>query len=157
MEINKLNDKKTTFSITRDELAKMLNEKFLDNDEKFLFKSNLPYNINIDFFFNYITIQTEQEIQDRKQSLERAKNIKMEDILDEFKATATPLNKLAISQFYNALQYPTRNKTLDYILSLEVTELSKFRRVGVKTVELFELFLKEKGFRFAFHDGEKLV
>ncbi len=73
MNIDQLNDKKTTLSITRDELAKLLNEKLLNNNEKFQFKSNLPYNISIDFFFNYITLQSAEEIEARKQSLEKAK------------------------------------------------------------------------------------
>jgi hypothetical protein len=46
---------------------------------------------------------------------------------------------------------------LDYVILMPKEELLKFRRVGANTLDLFEIFLKEKGFRFAFHDGEKLV
>lgn len=159
MNIDQLNDKKTTLSITRDELAKILNEKYLNNDEKFQFRSNLPYNISIDFFFNYITVQTAEEIEARKQSLEKAKKIKLKDFLEEFKATSTQLTKYSISQFYNALKnwYKTETIGLDYIILMPKEEMLKFRRVGANGLDLFELFMKEKGFRFAFHDGEKLV
>ena len=159
MEIVQLNDKKTTLSITRDELAKILKEKFLNNDEKFQFRSYLPYNISIDFFFNYITVQTAEEIESRKQSLEKAKQIKFKDFLDEFKTTSTKLTRHSISQFYNAMMNWHKFEVieLDYVILMPKEELLKFRRVGANALDLFELFLKEKGFRFAFHDGEKLV
>lgn len=133
-------------------------------DEKYALVEKEKNYISIAYFqidsaytsFEIRDLSLDNEKSKREPMLKKAEEIKLFDIIEEFRKTANESNKRLIAQFCNAF-LGRGDCTLKDIISTGKEEQLKFRRVGAKPLDLFESFLNQKGFEFAKWNGVEWV
>lgn len=110
------------------------------------------FKINI----RYIETPSKRTLNKRKAVLEKAKKIKLTEFIEEFRLTSTEDNKRLISQFCNVFKNWGK-ESLEGIISEGKKDALRIRGVGPVALDLFEQFLKKKGFEFASWTGEKWI
>lgn len=103
----------------------------------------------------FIETPSKKDLNRRKVMLERAKKIKLAEFIEEFRLTATKENQRSISQFCNV--FKGTEESLEYLVSINKGSMLSFRRVGPVALDLFEQFLKIKGFTFATWTGKEWI
>lgn len=153
---------RTDIHISKDEIIALVAKNFLKNQKQYVAHiKNLPAKMVFSFIHFKIT---KDEIETRKESLQKAAITDFLDFVKEFKKTTTPQTKKVISQFYNACEsvysfrdLKSKKTTLEYIISGTKEDFSRFRGIGQGGLDLFETFLASKGHRFAQWNGKENV
>lgn len=156
MQINKTKTE-AQIHFDRKELVNFLVKSLIKTKKGFTYEINVPYSINLKI--EYTKSFTKKQLLKRKQMLEKASQIQFLDAVEEFKLTSTKDTKRVISQFYNALGWLKNSHNQDYPLSDIIKnskkDFLKFRGIGKVGIDLFEIWLKTKGFEFATWNGKE--
>lgn len=90
--------------------------------------------------------------------LKKAAAVKLPELMEEFRATGNKENRLSLSQFCNVFSgHDWDDRSLEYLVKMGKEQLLSFGRAGSKPLDLFEQFIKSKGFEFATWTGKEWV
>lgn len=129
--------------------------KEVKNKKPYQYSAAYATNFRIDVRF--IENPPKNYLNKRVSILEKAKQVKITELMEEFRLTGTSTNKRLISQFCNIFKN-WKDGSLECLLLENKEGMLRIRGVGPKVLDLFEQFLKSKGFTFAtFWTGEKWV
>ncbi len=103
----------------------------------------------------FIETLSKKHLNKRKSMLEKARAIKLTEFMEEFRSTSIKENKRIISQFCNSFNY--EEESLEYLVKHGKEEVLRFRKIGPVALDLFECFLKSKGFEFATWIGKEWI
>lgn len=103
----------------------------------------------------FIETPSKKNLNKRKTMLEKAKKIKLTEFIEEFRLTSNKENQRLISIFCNKSW--SKEDSLEFFVSMGKEEMLKFRGIGSKVLNLFEQFLKSKGFEFATWTGKEWI
>lgn len=156
MKVNK-NDISATLEIDREELAQLLAKGVMKIGGKrnFTLNSNLPPQIFVNLSFSRNL--TKREVTERKEMMERAEKILINDFIDDFQ-NHTVGNKNSVSRISITVKgFVGREESLAKLISEPASELVKFRGISQGMVDILETYVKSRGFRFAIQNGNELV
>jgi hypothetical protein len=134
-----------------------LSEKYKLLEEKEEYKHITYFNIygaNLNFRLQDLSLDNEKP--QRELMFKKAAEIKLSDILEEFRKTANESNRRSIAQFCNTFS-SDRDYSLKDIISRGKDDVLKFNRIGIKALDLFEKFINAKDFEFAKWNGKEWV
>lgn len=127
--------------------------KQIKNKKRYKYSTAYVKSFRIDIRF--IETFPRSYLSKRKTMLEKAKKIKITDFIEEFRSTSNKENRFSVAQFCNSFKYC--EDQLDRLITEDKKRIFDLARVGPQTLDLFEEFLKNKGFEFGIWDGEKFV
>lgn len=128
--------------------------KQIKNKKPYQYSTAYATGFRIDVRF--IETPSKRNLNKRKIILEKAKKIKLKEFIEEFRLTGTKENQRLVSQFCNVFKH-WNDESLEYLVAEGKESVLKFRRVGPIALDLFEQFLKSKGFAFATWTGKEWV
>lgn len=103
----------------------------------------------------FIETPSKKYLNKRKAMLKKASKIKLSEFIEEFRLTSTKENQRLISIFCNKSW--NKEESLEFFVSMGKEEMLEFRGIGSKVLNLFEQFLKNKGFEFATWIGKEWI
>ena len=123
---------------------------------KKLYQYSTAYATGFRIDVRFIETPSKKNLNKRKIILEKAKKIKLTEFIEEFRLTSIKENQRVVSQFCNAFKY-WKEESLECFVSEGKENMLKIRRVGPAALDLFEQFLKTKGFAFATWTGKEWI
>lgn len=122
------------------------------------YKHSTAYATGFRIDVRFIETPSKKYLNKRRIMIEKAKKIKLGIFMEEFRSTATKENQRTVSQFCKGFTTYYKDESLAYLVSEDKEHMLKFRRVGPIALDLFDQFLKSKGFEFAtWWTGEEWV
>jgi hypothetical protein len=127
-----------------------LDKEYCLNQERRQYFSNLRIsNINIRFPLIFNSTREKEEKDKRDIMLKKASEIKLDEFLVSFRDSLSNNNKGMASRFIRIFVHGApscRYDSLEDFIKFTRRDLSRFRSIGTKGLDLFEKFLNEKGF-----------
>lgn len=155
----KENQDEVQIYLTKDELIELIREKHVSNrpgKKCSAYGKSIPRHISVTFSFQDVSPEAHVA---RQESLKKAKTIPISEVIEDFKSTmTTPENSTVVTRVVNVLQtLASQNGPVQYlscVLALTNRDFARTRHLGDKAINLFELYLKMRGHRFAYIDEE---